>query len=90
MNELAEQLLLDFHLYPSVGDDDWRYTFAAAEVRALETQMLTRPMLLDMVNAETFEQAVDLLAGTEYAMGQAKKDFTEVEKKTILRICAWL
>ncbi|MHC4126080.1 MAG: V-type ATPase subunit [Planctomycetota bacterium] len=79
MNELAEQLLLDFHLYPSVGDDDWRYTFAAAEVRALETQMLTRPMLLDMVNAETFEQAVDLLAGTEYAMGQAKKDFSEVE-----------
>jgi V/A-type H+-transporting ATPase subunit C len=79
MNQLAEQLLLDFHLYPPVGDDDWRYTFAAAEVRALETQMLTRPMLLDMVNAETFEQAVDLLAGTEYAMGKAAGDFTEVE-----------
>lgn len=81
MNESVEQnqLQVDFYRYPSVGRNDWRYTFATAQVRALETRMLSFATLLDMVNSENFEQAVDMLASTEYALPQGSKDFAEVE-----------
>lgn len=78
MAEMTEQPILDFFVYPSVGVDDWRYTFAAAEVRVLAAAMLTRPMLLDMVNAESFDSAVDLLGSTEYALG-GERSFEQVE-----------
>ena len=80
MSEFAEQTILDFHTYPPVGTDDWQYAFQTAQVRALETQMLTRAVLLDMINAQNFEQAVDLLSGSEYALPQGAKDFSQVEK----------
>ncbi len=79
MPELAEQTILDFHTYPHVGPDDWRYAFQTAHVRTLETQMLTRAVLLDMINAESFEQAADLLSGTEYALPQGTKDIAQAE-----------
>ena len=75
---------VDFYTYPPVGGDDWRYTFQTAIVRALETQMLTRTTLLDMANAENFEQAVDLLATSEYALPQAGRSFSQMEN--ILRL----
>jgi len=80
MSELAEQAILDFYMYPPIGSDDWRYTFQTAQVRTLETQMLTRAVLLDMTNAQNFEQAADLLSGSEYAMPRGGKDFAEVEE----------
>ena len=83
MSELAEQTVIDFSTYPPVGADDWQYAFQTAQVRSLETQMLTRAALLDMTNAESFEQAADLLSGTEYALPQAGKDIAQAE--TILQ-----
>ena len=68
----TEQAILDFYTYPDIGSEDWRYAFATAEVRALELGMLSRAMLLDMANADGFEQAADLLSGTEYALPGAK------------------
>jgi V/A-type H+-transporting ATPase subunit C len=79
MTKIAEQPVLDFHTYPSVGDEDWQYAFQAAQVRSLETHMLSRATLLDMVNAGSFEQAADLLSGTEYALPQGGRNFAEVE-----------
>ncbi len=74
-----EQPVIDFHTYPPVGADDWRYAFATAQVRALETQMLNRATLLDMTNAPGFEQAIESLGSTEYALGAGAKDFEQVE-----------
>jgi V/A-type H+-transporting ATPase subunit C len=79
MSELAEQTVLDFHTYPPVGTDDWQYAFQTAQVRSLETQMLTRAVLLDMINAQNFEQAADLLSGSDYALPQGSKDITQLE-----------
>ena len=79
MAELAEQSVTDFFTYPPIGGDDWRYTFATAYVRALETQLLSRATLLDMANAENFERAADLLSAGEYALPQANRSVAELE-----------
>ncbi|MBN2270415.1 MAG: V-type ATPase subunit [Sedimentisphaerales bacterium] len=78
MPEIAKQAILDFYTYPPIGGDDWRYVFETAEVRAMEIGMLSRSLLLDMVNADGFAQASELLSGTEYAIG-ATGDFGRVE-----------
>ncbi|MBW8000941.1 MAG: V-type ATPase subunit [Planctomycetes bacterium] len=78
MTELTEQIVLNFNKFPSIGAENWEYAFACAQVRALEIGMLTRPMLLDMINAENFQTAVDILSSTEYAFGPAK-EFDELE-----------
>lgn len=80
MAEVAEQSVLDFYTYPPVGADDWRYTFAAAQVRVLETFMLSRATLLDIANAENFEQAVELLAGGEYALPPGERSSADLER----------
>ncbi len=82
---IAERAILDFYTYPPIGGDDWRYAFQTAQVRTLELQMLTRTTLLDMANAESFEQAVDLLAASEYALPHAGRNFVEVEDALRLR-----
>lgn len=78
MAKALQQAVTDFHTYPSLGDEDWQYAFQAAQVRSLETQLLTRHVLRDMANSENFDQAADLLSGTEYAL-PAAKDFAQVE-----------
>lgn len=78
MTQLSEQIVLNFNKFPSVGEEDWQYAFACAQIRALEMQMLSRATLLDMVNAENFGMAVDVLNSTEYTIGAAK-DFSELE-----------
>jgi V/A-type H+-transporting ATPase subunit C len=75
-----EQAILDFHTYPPIGGDDWRYAFQTAQVRALETQMLPHATLVDMANAADFQQAADLLSATEYNLPHAGKRFAEVEQ----------
>lgn len=77
---ISEQAILDFCTYPPIGDDDWRYAFQTARVRALETQMLTIATLHDMAAAATFEQAADLLSATEYALPEGGRSFTDVER----------
>ena len=85
MTAVAEQPIIDFHTYPPIGGDDWRYTFQTARVRVLESQMLSPAALSDMANAENFEQAADLLGAGEYALPQGSKNFEELEKILILR-----
>jgi V/A-type H+-transporting ATPase subunit C len=81
----AEQTVLDFYVYPPVGGDDWQYAFQTAQVRALETQMLSAAVLHNMANAEDFEQAADLLAASEYALPHGGRNFTEVENMLQVR-----
>lgn len=78
MTAAAEQAIVDFYTYPAIGDDDWRYAFETARIRALETQMLSRATFLDMANAANFDESADLLGSSEYALGQIK-NFGEVE-----------
>jgi V/A-type H+-transporting ATPase subunit C len=85
MAEVAEQPILDFYTYPPIGGDDWRYTFQTAKVRVLESQMLSAATLADMANAENFEQAVDLLGASEYALPKGERTFTDVENILQLR-----
>ncbi|MHC4338463.1 MAG: V-type ATPase subunit [Planctomycetota bacterium] len=85
MAEAAEQPVLDFYTYPPIGGDDWRYTFATAQVRVLESQMLTRAALSDMANSEDFDQAVDSLGAGEYALPKGERTFTDVENILKLR-----
>ena len=73
------QTVLDFYMYPPVGEDDWRYAFQTAQVRALETRMLSAATLRDMANAEDFEQAADLLASSDYALPHGGRNFAEIE-----------
>ncbi len=75
MVNIAEKGIVDFYTYPSVGGDDWRYAFQTAQVRALETQMLSVTSLHDMASAAGFEQAADFLASSEYAL----RNLAEIE-----------
>ncbi len=68
MFEIIEQPVVNFHLYPSVGQEDWQYCFATAEVRTLGAAMLSKTELLNMANAVDFADAVDLLSSGEYAL----------------------
>jgi V/A-type H+-transporting ATPase subunit C len=79
-NSEVEQSGIDFYRYPPVGEDDWRYGFAAGKIRVLETVMLSRATLLDMANAESFAAAMDLLSGTDYAFPGGVQNFSEFEK----------
>lgn len=79
MNKTAEQPFIDFYTYPGVGEDDWRYSYETALIRALEIRMLSKATLLDMVNAEDFDQAADLIASSEYAIPHGSRNIPEVE-----------
>jgi V/A-type H+-transporting ATPase subunit C len=72
----------DYFIYPSVGEDDWRYMFQTAQVRTLETQMLTRAAIVDMANAPDFASAISSLSGSEYTMPQGAGG---AEIETLLR-----
>ncbi len=85
MAEVAEQSILDFYTYPPIGGDDWRYTFQTAQIRALETQMLSRNTFLDMANAENFAQAAESLVASEYALPHGSSNFEEIENTLRLR-----
>jgi len=85
MAEVAEQPVLDFFVYPGVGDDDWRYAFATATVRVLEAQMLSRGTLVDMAGAENYDAALDLLSAGEYAPLQGGRRLSEMESILLRR-----
>ena len=72
MATIAEKPILNFCLYPPVGEEDWRYTFASAQVKSLETFMLSKGVLRDMANSPDFEEALDLLSASEYSSLQGK------------------
>lgn len=78
MNATSEQAIIDFYRYPPIGTEDWRYAFATAKVRVLESMMLGRNAFLDMANAERFETAIELLSGSEYAVPSGTA-FSDIE-----------
>lgn len=80
MSEFTPQPLYDFCQIPEVGGDDWEYTFAAAQVRALETELLGRNTFVDMINSANYGSAADCLAGSDYAFVPSASDFVDVEK----------
>lgn len=81
-SELSNQV--DFYRYPSIGTDDWRYAYAAARVRALELNMISRATFMDMANAPTFADAAEMLNGTEYTI-DAGADTQQIEKMLLER-----
>jgi len=85
MNLNREQDLIDFYQYPPIGAEDWRYIWATAQVRVLETGMLTRSTLLNMADATDFAAAVELLGGSEYAMTPAPQSLGAVENMLLER-----
>ncbi len=80
-----EQGLIDFYRYPPIGAEDWHYIWATAQVRVLETGMLTRSTLLNMADAADFAAAVELLSGTEYAMTSGPQSLVPVEQMLLER-----
>ncbi len=72
----------DFFTYPPVGEEDYRYMFQTAQVRSMETQMLTRTTLTDMANASDFASAASSLSGTEYTLPQGAGG---IEVETVLK-----
>lgn len=71
---LSEQPLLYFSLYPPAGDCDWRYTYATAQIRALEDRMLTPQFFTELANAKNINELAEMLAGTEYAVSPQMTD----------------
>ena len=89
MATITEKPVLDFDLYPPVGKEDWRYTFACAQVKSLETFMLSKSALQNMATSSGFEDALDMLSSSEYSLLQDKdqeqiNDFL-LEKRTEVR-----
>ena len=85
MNLNHEQGVIDFYRYPSIGDEDWRYIWATSQVRVLETMMLSRATLLDMTDAKTFRDALEMLGGTEYAITGQVKGLADAEEMLLER-----
>ena len=59
---------IDFFRYPPIGEENWEYVYATAQVRALEPLLLPRGLFVDMANAESFAAATEQLGGTDYAI----------------------
>lgn len=83
-----EQGLIDFYRYPLIGAEDWRYIWATAQVRVLETGMLTKGTLLNMADAPDFAGAVELLGSTEYAMTGRQPSLAQTEQMLLERRAA--
>lgn len=77
---MVEQAVIDFYRYPPVGTEDWRYGFATAMVRSLETLMISRGTFLDMANSENLGGAVELLGGSDYSMLSSAAGIGEMEQ----------
>ncbi|GAF68935.1 unnamed protein product, partial [marine sediment metagenome] len=80
MNGFAEHPVFEFSTYPSVGIEDWRYAFAAAQIRSMQAQMLSNTLLSNMANAEDFDAAIDCFSSTEYAQLATSKDMEGIEE----------
>ena len=79
MSSSEVQPVMDFYRYPAIGVEDWRYGFSTAKVRVLESMMLTRGTLADMASASSFEMALELLGGSDYASAATAENFAEIE-----------
>lgn len=80
MTDTAQtNIVVDFYRYPPIGVEDWRYAFATAKVRVLETTMISRGTFADMANAAGFNEAAELLSGSEYSLSRGA-GMVDIEK----------
>jgi len=79
MNTVEQQNILHFSLYPPIGEDDWRYTFATAQVKSLSEKFFDSASFAEMANSGSFAEAVELLGGTDYAISASASN-EEIEK----------
>ncbi|MEN6386158.1 MAG: V-type ATPase subunit [Phycisphaerales bacterium] len=75
----TEQPRFDFNTYPSVGEDDWNYVQAVAQIRAIEDNLFNKQFLTELANAKDFKELCDMLAGTDYAINPSMKE-EEIEQ----------
>ncbi len=83
MSEFKPQPLYDFYLLPEVGPDNWDYAFATGQVRALETQLISRNTFVEMINSPDYKSAADVLTGTDYAFVSTTNNLEQVEQGLI-------
>ncbi|HAL44990.1 MAG: hypothetical protein A2Y12_10085 [Planctomycetes bacterium GWF2_42_9] len=62
----TEQPRFDFNTYPPVGETDWGYVQAVAQVRAIEDGLFSKQFLTELANSRNFKELCDMLAGTDY------------------------
>ncbi|MFA5293303.1 MAG: V-type ATPase subunit [Phycisphaerae bacterium] len=79
MNPVQQQNVLHFSLYPPVGEEDWRYIFATAQVKTLSEKLFDSAFFAEMANSNSFKDTVELLNGTDYAMTESVSN-EELEK----------
>ena len=79
MTEFAQQPLYSFSATPPVGEDNWQFAFATAQVRALEDTFLGKALLVEMINAPNFEAALECLSGTDYGEISGIKTLPKIE-----------
>jgi V/A-type H+-transporting ATPase subunit C len=79
MKRIDEQSAIEFDCFPPVGVEDWSYSFATARARVLESMLLKRSQLVDMINASSFDEAIELLSGTDYALSGDNVSMVAVE-----------
>jgi vacuolar-type H+-ATPase subunit C/Vma6 len=70
---------IDFHAFPPVGNDDWRYAYATGKVRAVAAQMLGEAVLAEAAAAADMRSCMEILAAGRYAFAQADADFAAIE-----------
>ncbi|MFC1738926.1 V-type ATPase subunit [Planctomycetota bacterium] len=85
MSQAVLQSVPDFYGFPAIGGDDFRYAYATGKVRALRVQMLTKTALQELANAGSYEQALETLSTTEYAVSQGSRNLSEVENILLAR-----
>jgi len=63
-----EQPRFYFSLYPPVGEPDWQYTYASAQIRAIEDKLFSQQFFTELANAKDIKELCEMLAGTDYAV----------------------
>lgn len=68
MDSVYQQNVLHFDMYPPLGEENWRYIFATAQAKTLSEKLFDASFFAEMANSGSFEEAIELLNGTDYAM----------------------
>jgi len=63
-----EQPRFYFSTYPSVGEADWNYVYAVAQIRAIEDRLLSPQFFTELANTKDLKELCEMLSGTDYAI----------------------
>lgn len=81
MTIVLEQPRFYFSLYPPVGEPDWRYTYATAQIRTIEDRLFGRQFFTELANTKDMKELCEALSGTDYAITTS---MTEGETQRLL------